>query len=371
MRIAGPSRDALARTPGGRVARVRSSRATLATLGALLLALFVAACRTDAPRPDATLVGTTMGTSWKVTVARDGGFATEELTRLRGLVQGELDAVEASMSTWRDDTEIARFNRAEPGAGFEVSTMFWAVLDAAREAHRTTGGAFDPTVHPLVRAYGFGGGDGDERVPTDAERAALVRRVGFEKVRLDARPVLDKSEAGVELDLSAVAKGYAVDRVHAALAEAGVERAMVEVGGELRVRGERPGGGPWRLGIEDPRVAEARVPFAVVQLSDGALATSGDYRNTVATEDGPVGHLFDPRVGAPVSSRVASSSVLAPTCARADALATAMAVLGGEAAVALALEVGDFEVLVIERGPDGALVEFQTPGFERCRVEAP
>jgi FAD:protein FMN transferase len=331
---------------------------------ALLACLGTLGCR-GTERPDVTFVGMCMGTSWKVTVVRDGGFDEAEVPQLRAAVEAELDGVDASMSTWRPDSELSRFNRAEPGVGVELSDATWEVLDLAREVHDLTGGAFDPTVLPLVRAFGFGGGEAPT-APSAEELEQLRARIGLELL-IDRRPILDKSIPGVEVDLSAVAKGYAVDRVHDALVANGVERFLVEVGGELRVRGERPGGGPWRVGVEDPRTSTERVPYAVVSLSDGALATSGDYRNTVELDGAVVSHLFDPRIARPVSSHVASASVLASTCARADALATALAVLGGPAAVELSASAGNFEVFVVER--DGErLVEHASPGFERCRV---
>lgn len=339
-------------------------RTVFASILLLLLCLTGAGCR-GTERADVTFVGLCMGTSWKVTVVRDGGFEAEEIPRLRAAVEAELDGVDAAMSTWRPDSELSRFNRAEPGSGVELSDATWKVLDLAREVHDLTGGAFDPTVLPLVRAYGFGGGEANA-VPSEDELDALRSRIGLELL-IDKRPVLDKSVPGVEVDLSAVAKGFAVDRVHDALVASGVDRFLIEVGGELRVRGERPGGGPWRVGVEDPRTSAERVPYAVISLSDGALATSGDYRNTVELDGAVVSHLFDPRIARPIASRVASASVLAPTCARADALATALAVLGGPAALELGASAGGFEVFVVER--DGErLVEYASPGFERCRV---
>jgi thiamine biosynthesis lipoprotein len=309
-----------------------------------------------------------MGSTWSVTLTRDAGFEGVDLAALQTEVQALLDGIDGAMSTWSPDSELSRFNAAPAGAGVELSQVTWDVLDLALEMCAETDGIFDPTIAPLLRAYGFAGGDGDGGLD-EAEIARLRARVGVELL-VDRRPVLDKTVDGVELDFSGIAPGFAVDRICERLNERGFTDHLVDVGGELRVGGQRAGGGPWRLAIEHPEASAERRAHLVVALSDGALATSGDYRNVRIVEGRAVPHIFDPRTGAPMASHVASSSVLAPTAARADALATAMAVLGGPAAVEFASEHA-IEVFVIERAPDGALEEYQSPGFERVRVETP
>lgn len=329
--------------------------------------LLLAACA-GAHDEQSVLRGLTMGSTWSVTVVRSGGVATGELERLQRDVQAQLDDVDTRLSTWSETSELSRFNAAAAGTGVELSPLAWAVLDAARAAHAETSGAFDPTVAPLVRAYGFGGGEIGEP-PTAEEIEALRACVGIGHL-IERRPKLDKDVDGVQLDFSGIAPGFAVDRLCELLDARNFSSYLVDVGGEIRARGERSGGGPWRLAVEDPNAGDERRAYLVVALSDGALATSGDYRNNRLVDGVAVPHLFDPRSLAPIASRVTSSSVLAPTAARADALATALAVLGGAAALEIAPRLG-IEVFVLERAEDGSLIEFASPGFTRARIESP
>ncbi|MEZ5976796.1 MAG: FAD:protein FMN transferase [Planctomycetota bacterium] len=336
--------------------RVRGAVVLIALLAA------VAAVRgCVAPSQPLRLVGTSMGTTWSVVVAGDGPFSGDEARELRRVVEEELARVDDAMSTWRPETAVSRFNAAEPGVGVELGEATWEVLDVSRRAHDATGGAFDPTVGPLVKAWGFGGGAKGEAPDAD-ELRRLHGLVGFEHL-VDRRPVLDKDVAGVEIDFSAVAKGFAVDRVSDALVAAGATNHLVEVGGEVRVRGERPGGGAWRVGVEDPSHPEGGRAAEVLALSERALATSGDYRNAREVDGELVSHLFDPRVLRPIATHVASASVVAPTCARADALATALAVLGSDG-IRLLEDQGDVEAMIYLRREDGGFDREATSGFD-------
>jgi len=354
---------------GPRVPPGLHTRAAAFAVGlvACTVALALGACA-GATDQQTVLRGLTMGSTWSVTVVRPGGVATGELERLQRDVQAQLDEIETRLSTWDEASELSRFNTAAAGAGVELSPLAWAVLDAARAAHAETGGAFDPTVAPLVRAFGFGGGEMGEP-PTAQQIDALRACVGMDHL-VERRPVLDKDVDGVQLDFSGIAPGFAVDRLCELLDTRGFASYLVDVGGEIRARGERSGGGPWRLAVEDPNAGEERRAYSVVALSDGALATSGDYRNHRLVDGVEVPHLFDPRSLAPIATHVTSSSVLASTAARADALATALAVLGGAAALEIAARLG-VEVFVLERADDGSLIEFASPGFTRARLESP
>jgi len=311
---------------------------------------------------EAVLRGATMGTTWSVTLAASGRTRAD-LRAARAAIEGQLEAVDARMSTWRADSELSRFNRHESLAPFPLSVETLSVLALAREVSERTGGAFDVTVAPLVAAWGFGAGARPPGQGPDArELAALRERVGFRLLELDpAAGTARKLDPRLRCDLSAIAKGFAVDQVTRALAASGWTDLLVEVGGEVRARGERPGGGAWRVGIERPDV-EGRTVSARVALADRALATSGDYRSFYESGGRRVTHIVDPRSGRPIESRLASVSVVHPEAAVADAWATAIAVLGPDEGRARA-EAAGLEIYLLLRTEAGGFEARATPGF--------
>ena len=235
-------------------------------------------------------------------------------------VAGErIDELERRWSRFRADSELNEVNDAA-GSDVEVSHDTWVLVSKACQAWRLSQGAFDPTVGPLVDLWGFGPDPAQDRAPAEASRREALALVGMDQVSTDAREgTLTKAKAGLRMDFSAVAKGYGADQVGRALERRGVTDFMVEVGGEIVVRGERPGGGPWRLIVEDPSGNGAPIRLL---LRDSALATSGDYRNWRRLADGSeISHTLDPRTGFPVKSKLAAASVIAPTCAVAETLA--------------------------------------------------
>jgi thiamine biosynthesis lipoprotein len=326
--------------------------------GCLLLVLLVGACGHRAPPPP--LRGTTMGTVYTVRVAAlpDGS----SLPELQRLVDRELDAVNRSMSTYDPESEVSRFNRDQSGDWFPVSPALATVVAAAQTIARQTGGAFDTTVGPLVEAWGFGAAGRRDAPPSAAAIAAARAVTGYKHVtvRMDP-PALLKTRPGLAIDLSAIAKGYAVDRVAAALESAGVADYLVEIGGELRTAGQRPGGASWRVGIEQPNPGGRRIQRALPMHENGAIATSGDYRNFFEADGQRYAHIIDPRTGRPVDNTLASVTVIAPKCMTADGWATALSVLGLKQGIELA-RARDLAVLFIEhRGEE--FDEHMTPAF--------
>ncbi|MBT8446065.1 MAG: FAD:protein FMN transferase [Gammaproteobacteria bacterium] len=288
------------------------------------LLLLVAAC---APPADTlvTLDGATMGTQYQVKYLDDG---LVDEARLRAEIDNRLAAINASMSTWIADSELSRLNAAPAGQAVPVSDELYEVLRAARRIHRQSGGAFDVTVGPLVNLWGFGPGDTPRARPDEAAVAAALERVGMARLKLDpdARTVT-RETSGMYVDLSAIAKGYAVDEVAKLIAKHGLAGFMVEIGGEVRTHGVNAGGGPWRIGIETPLPGQRSVQ-RVVELEDTGFATSGDYRNFFEQDGTRYSHTLDPRTGYPVTHALASVSVRYAPTMRADAIATAMMVLG-------------------------------------------
>lgn len=308
------------------------------------------------------LRGETMGTYYVVKVATAVG--EDEERELTELVEASLVEVNDRMSTYIEDSELSRFNRHTEPVPFEVSPELFEVVAAAVEVTGRTGGAYDATIGPLVNAWGFGpGGIGAEEGVGEEELAELRARIGVDKLSLEASgPSLAKAHPELYVDLSGIAKGHAVDRLSRLLRERGHRDHWVEIGGEVRAAGLRDGVEPWRLGIERPTANPGTVQ-RIVPLSDAAIATSGDYRNYREVGGRRVAHILDPRSGQPISHRLASVSVIAEDCRTADALATALMVMGDEEGWKFALE-NALPVLLLVREGEG-FNERVTMDFER------
>jgi len=314
-----------------------------------VLGLLLVACQTPAPPPEpevpqvVRIQGEALGTTWSVS-----WLETPELDAEQGrvVVSDVLAQVDEHMSTWRDDSELSRARRASGPAPISQDTAL--VVDAALDLAAVTGGAFDPTVQPLMELWGFFGTRRDE-LPTEQEIAAVRERVGWQKVVLahgSAGPTLDV--AGTALDLSAIAKGHAVDRIHNALAARGASSLFVEVGGEVRVSGPASQRPEWRVGVSVPDPESPPDAFAlVVSLTNGAVATSGNYRNHYQVDGQVLVHTMDPRVGKPVTTNVASATVVAPDCRTADGLATSLMVLPADQGLALIESLPDVDASLL------------------------
>lgn len=301
-----------------------------------------------------TLGGRTMGTTWSVRVAPPDGVPA---TRVAHGIQAALDTVDAQMSTWKPGSDLSRFNRARAGSCPVLPPAFFTVLRHALDVARDSGGAYDPTVGPLVGLWGFGPGEQAHRPPSEQAIAAARRRVGWQRIRIDPATRRACQPGGVSLDLSAVAKGYGVDQVGRYLDGLGARAWLVEVGGELKARGRKPDGTPWRVGVERPDAAAGAVERAdqlagAVRLEDRAIATSGDYRHAFEDHGRTYSHHIDPRTGRPVPHRLASVSVLAPDAMAADPIGTTLMVLGPEEGMAWA-RARHLAVLFVLRTPQG------------------
>ena len=309
------------------------------------------------------LTGEALGTAWSVELVVREAPGREATAEIRERIAATLDRVDRGMSTWREDAELARFNRQPDLGSFLFTPETRWVIATALELARETGGAFDPTVAPLVALWGFGA-HAAETPPTAAELEAARRLVGWKHLEWGEGGRLMRRVPGVQLDLSAIAKGYAVDAVVDELARDRPIGALVEVGGEVRALGAKPGGAPWRVGIDDPDAPGSRLS-EVVLLTEGALATSGDYRQVRVVEGRRLTHVIDPRIGRPVEQNVASASVVAPTCMEADAVATALMVLGTEEGLAWVEDRPWLEALLMVRGEGGIIERRASSGWER------
>lgn len=326
--------------------------------GILVAALLIlAAC--DRPPELQRLSGHSMGTTWSVQFVRPAD--DRQLSGLRDDIEAALETVNAQMSTYRDDSHISRFNQLPAGESITLPPEFIVVLMAALELAEQTEGAFDPTVGPLVNLWGFGPDGIREETPSEEEIEAARARVGWDKLHFDMDTRELTQPGNVYLDLSSIAKGYAADLVAERLEARGITHYLVDMGGDMRVRGSKPDDQAWRIAVERPVPGERDI-HSVIEPGDMAIATSGSYRNFFRDGDQEYSHTIDPRTGYPVPQDLVSVTVLHPSTKLADGYATAITALGAEAGYAFAQE-RDLAVLLLIRD-NGDVREEMTPAFE-------
>ena len=293
------------------------------------------------------LNGPTMGTRWSAMFHLPP--EVDEVL-LKGALQAAVDEVDMQMSTWKADSDLMRLNRAPVGEWAEIPAPLAHVLSLGLAVGRASSGAFDIGMGDAVRAWGFGPDAAD---PAGIRQAMTANRCPTHEVlTVEADRVL--KTAPVTLDLNGIAKGYGVDRLAEVLIDHGIDAALVGIDGEMRALGLRPDGEPWTIAIEAPD-PERRAPYSILALQDAAVATSGDYRHWVSVQGRRLSHTMDPRRGAPLPCSPASVTVVARTCAEADAWATALMVAGAEAGAALAMN-QRLDALILMREADGAVV---------------
>jgi thiamine biosynthesis lipoprotein len=307
-----------------------------------------------APRGSVLLdaAGSTMGTRWSAHLLVPPGVRSNLGERM----QRELDGIVGEMSHWEPDSVLGRYNRAPAGSWHALPPRFVDVLDYALQVAAASGGAYDPFAGALVNLWGFG----PERrydqpgfyAPAPAAVGATLARRGSLRPAFDPAGRRLLQPGGALLDLSSVAKGYAVDRLAWCLEQHGVGHYLVEIGGELRGAGMKPDGQPWWVTLEGVPGMDSPATATVAALHGLSIATSGDYRRCF--EHGPLraSHTLDPRSGYPIANEVASCTVLHPSCMAADALSTAITVLGVDAGLAFAEE-RDLAARLLLRRPGG------------------
>ncbi|NMT64659.1 FAD:protein FMN transferase [Marinobacter orientalis] len=338
---------------------LQPARVVLASIFWVLAVTALAGCSFEEEEKVWEISGPVFGTQYHISVVLE-----EDQDRLENLASGieeVLEEVDASMSTWRDDSELSRFNRLDDQSEWTgISRPLYEVLTTAREVSALTGGAFDVTVGPVVNLWGFGPDARPEQVPGDEELLSRLANIGYDRLELQDEPYALRASPNQYVDLSAIAKGYGVDAVARFLESAGLSAFLVEIGGEVRVSGRKPDGAAWRLAIEQP-VSGQRQINRVVALDNQAMATSGDYRNYYESEGRRFSHTIDPKSGRPIRHNLASVTVIADDCMTADALATAFNVMGFEQAKELATR-ENIAAYFIVRGEDGFETDY-TPAF--------
>jgi len=307
-------------------------------------------------------MGTTYHISWV-----QGAHSPSTESVLKRDVDALLARVNQSMSTYIPDSELSRLNSAPAGTRIKVSKDLFMLLQHALNIAQITNGSFDPTIGPLVNLWGFGPKKGPRLMPTEAQIQKAKKSVGYQNIKLwpQSLEVL-KERQNMYVDLSASAKGYGVDQVAELLEEKGISNFLVEIGGEMRVKGRKPDGA-WLVAIESP-VAGERSIQKVLKLSDSAIATSGDYRNFFEDQGKRYSHTIDVATGHPIQNLMASVTVIdSKSCMNADAWATAITALGPEQGLAMAKKQGIMAYIIFYR-PQADYSRFDvqwTEGFER------
>jgi thiamine biosynthesis lipoprotein len=325
-----------------------------------ILTLFLIDNCTGRDQKPANLIeihGTTMGTLYMVKIVKSGDekFASgDELTKkVTADIENLLKKVNQQMSTWIEDSEISRFNRYKESQWFEVSSETALVIAEALRVSKESGGAFDITVGPLINLWGFGPEGTVKKIPGEEQIKKVMEKIGYQKlsVRLSS-PAIKKEEPGIYCDLSAIAKGFGVDQVAGYLDSRGFSHYLVEIGGEVRAKGLNHKDQIWRVAIASPGPQGGSPYQKIIRLKDASMATSGDYFNYFEKDGVRYSHTIDPTTGKPITHKLASVSVIHESCMTADAMATAINVLGPEKGYELALK-ENLPVFMIIRGKDG------------------
>jgi thiamine biosynthesis lipoprotein len=304
--------------------------------------------------------GSTMGTTWSVRYLHTDAVPD---AALHAALQTRLDTVVAQMSHWEAHSDLSRFNDAPASSWHSLPDDFFTVLSYALEVARQTGGAYDPCAGALVNCWGFGArrryDEPSFYAPADGQIQSLLQRRDRERLALDASARRAFQPGGTQLDLSSVAKGFAVDALALALEARGMHHFLVEVGGELRGAGMKPDGQPWWVELEG--VPGSNGAAVVVALHGLSVATSGDYRRYFQHLGQRASHTLDPRTGYPIDNGVASVTVLHQECMAADALSTALTVLGPQDGMRFAEQEGLAARFLVRR--DAGLEELCSTAF--------
>ncbi|MBB1363841.1 FAD:protein FMN transferase [Shewanella sp. SR44-4] len=315
------------------------------------LLLLVSAC--SSPEPIISLSGSTMGTTYHIKVVNNDRLPEPQL--LQAEIDMALEVVNDQMSTYRSDSELSKFNQLQVQQSVKVSADTIKVIEEGMRLYQETDGALDITLGPVVNLWGFGPDKRPITIPTQAQIDNAKAKMGIKELSIKGL-TLTKHNADLYVDLSSIAKGFGVDKIAALLDKYHVSGYLVEIGGELNVKGTKADKTPWRVAVEQP-TSEGQAVQQVIEPGTMSLATSGDYRNFYQENGERFSHLIDPRNGYPIKHQLASATVLHSSCMTADGYATAMMVLGTEASLALAKE-KNLAIMLIEKQEQGYQVYY-------------
>ncbi len=329
----------------------------LGSLG-ILYVFTIAACN---PVPAVVqFAGSTMGTTYTIKFFPPSTQISQET--IQKDIDNLLATINQQMSTYDPNSELSRFNQNQTTDWVEISHGLLVVMQEAQRISQLTDGAFDVTVGPLVNVWGFGPQMTGEQLPREDDLQATKTRVGYHKIELRDYPTaMRKTQPDVYIDLSAIAKGYAVDKIAHYLDVLKIKNYLVEIGGELRGRGHNPKGERWAVAIEKPQ-PQQRAIQRIVRITHQGVATSGNYRNFFEHDGRRYSHIINPKTGQPVYHELASATVVSPTCMEADAWATALMVLGLQRSLSLAEEQGLAVLLIAIQ--DGQFVEYLSTAMQ-------
>ena len=293
----------------------------------LCLVASFSGCKEEVKKPK-SLFGRTMGTTYTVRYFSSDQKVEKSPQEVKLLIDELLKKINQEMSTYIADSELSLINTSNKVEKWHtLSPRLFKVLKEAKALYQMTGGAFDVTVGPLVNLWGFGP-NRERKVPSEEALKKVRDHVGYHHVKINESAKALTKKKGVYLDLSAIAKGFAVDEVSDLLSLEGFKNHMVEIGGEIKTSGSKKGK-PWRLAIESPSITAGQSIHKVIGVNSLAMATSGNYRNFFTAKGEFFSHTIDPRTGHPVKHRLASVTVFdRSSCMKADALATALMVMG-------------------------------------------
>ena len=329
----------------------------------ILLCLIGTGCQKPIALNEYTFRGSSMGTTFLVKIAAEK-MSEQQQRKIYQTIRTKLSDINNKMSTYLDSSEISHLNRFKKTIPLRLSAETLTVMAEAQLISRLTQGALDITINPLVNAWGFGPEPHPSKIPTAQEISQLKSKIGWEKLELDfSTSTIRKLDPEISCDLSAIAKGYAVDQLSDTLLRLNFLQHMVELGGEVKASGHNASSQTWKIAIEKPSALGEGIQ-RILPLSSLAIATSGDYRNFYDVKGVRFSHTIDPRNGRPVDHSVVSVSVVDPSCMRADGYATALLVLGETKGYQLATE-QDLAVLFLIRTAQGSFREIETPAFQR------
>ncbi len=330
----------------------------------VLLLFYFLGCNTSDKRDEYTWDGRTMGTTYQVKVA-GAELGDKKFEKVKFQIDSVLKSVNKQMSTYDPQSEISLINKSRSTDPINVSQPFFVVLEAAMDLYLRSDGAFDVTVAPLVNLWGFGPAKSRNTAPTQSEIDKILQITGSENLVLSDQRMIQKQHPEIQIDLSAIAKGYGVDAVAEIMILNQFDNFMVEVGGEVRVKGKNAKNMCWRIGVDRPKHASfpGQDLQSILCLKDVAVATSGDYRNYFFSDGHYYSHAIDPETGYPVKHNLASVTIIASSCMLADGLATATMVLGPEKGYRFIKDIQDVEAMLIERIDEDNFEVKYTEGF--------
>lgn len=332
----------------------------------ITLALLATACSDLKASKPIALQGNTMGTTYSITIAQPAKNLSAE--SLQNVIDGLLNDVNQQMSTYIDDSEITQFNNSPVNQWMTVSPDFIEVVNLSQGLSELSQGKFDVTIGPLIELWGFGRKASDQ-VPSDAAILEAQAKVGWQALAVDSEQSRLLKTKAIAINLSAIAKGFGVDKIARYLESLNIENYLVEIGGEIRVKGMSPKDKPWRLGIEKPTLAQEGAQQIVV-LDNASIATSGDYRNYFEEDGLRYSHTIDPQSGKPVRHNIASVTVIANTAALADGYATTLNVMGLDNALTLAESQNiDAFFIVYDQGTETGYRQVMTSNFNQYFVK--